>query len=203
MVKVFLSSAKKKDIEYLLILWFALGIAYPLLRNFKPFSNLGGIPAQYQMNMTYASMGYGMLGFYIKRYIKDIKNWGKYLIIFSILFTFAGTVYLSMTKNANTVILWEGMSPSIALLATGIFLYVFKNTDKKREYRLAIKLSKASFAIFLVHDFFNIILNQFKITIDKFNPLIFIPVVGIIIVIGSYVIYYVLSKNKITRKYLI
>lgn len=202
-VRVYLSSAKKKDIEYLLILWFIFGITYPTLREIRPFSSLSGIPAQYAINMTYSSIGYGVLGFYIERYIKDINISGKYIMILGALSTFTGTVVLSIVKKENIMIFWQGMSPFVALLAIGIFLYVFKNTDRKKNHGLAEKLSKASFAIFLVHDFFNIIFNRFEITIDKFNPLIFVPVAGTVILVGSYIIYYVLSKNKIIKKYLI
>lgn len=41
----FVQHADRRMLQYFLILWFALGILYPTLRPFWPFSLLGGIPA--------------------------------------------------------------------------------------------------------------------------------------------------------------
>lgn len=67
-VRVFTCHASRTELRYALILWFCLGIVYPTLRPYWPLSLLGGIPSQWMLNMTYAAVGYGLLGFYICRY---------------------------------------------------------------------------------------------------------------------------------------
>lgn len=50
---------------YILGLWALLGIVYPTVKDFWPFTLLVGIPLQWRMNMTYASIGYTLLGWYL------------------------------------------------------------------------------------------------------------------------------------------
>lgn len=45
--------ARKQLLEYTLTLWFLLGIPYPTVRIFWPFTLLVGIPTQWRINMTY------------------------------------------------------------------------------------------------------------------------------------------------------
>jgi len=61
--RVFVKNASGKELQYALAVWFLLGIIYPTVRAFWPFSLLTGIPAQWLMNMTYAAIGYGVLGY--------------------------------------------------------------------------------------------------------------------------------------------
>jgi len=67
-MRVFTRHASQAELRYALILWFLLGIVYPTLRPYWPLSLLGGIPSQWMLNMTYAAIGYGLLGYYINRY---------------------------------------------------------------------------------------------------------------------------------------
>ena len=64
--RVFVRYASKNDMIYALVLWFLLGIAYLTVRSFWPFSSLSGIPAQWLINMTYAAIGYGILGYFLR-----------------------------------------------------------------------------------------------------------------------------------------
>lgn len=67
-MRVFTRHASRTELRYALILWFLLGIVYPTLRPYWPLSLLGGIPSQWMLNMTYAAIGYGLLGYYINCY---------------------------------------------------------------------------------------------------------------------------------------
>ena len=59
---------------YILGLWALLGIVYPTVKDFWPFTLLVGIPLQWRMNMTYASIGYTLLGWYLSSG-KDRRRW--------------------------------------------------------------------------------------------------------------------------------
>ncbi len=66
--KIITQYAGKRQLEYLLVLWFAFGIVFPTVISFWPFNLLSGIPMQYKINETYAAIGYGLLGYYLKQY---------------------------------------------------------------------------------------------------------------------------------------
>lgn len=53
------------QMRYLLGLWFLLGILYPTVKIYWPFTLLVGIPTQWLMNMTYAAIGYTLLGYFL------------------------------------------------------------------------------------------------------------------------------------------
>ncbi len=53
--------------EYALLLWFAAGILWSTVRTYWPFTLMSGY-GRYSMNMTYASIGYGLFGWYLTAY---------------------------------------------------------------------------------------------------------------------------------------
>lgn len=67
-VRVFVRQASKQELKYALFIWFLVGILYPTIKSFWPFSLLTGIPTQWHLNMAFASVGYGLLGYYLHTY---------------------------------------------------------------------------------------------------------------------------------------
>ena len=65
----------KRLLQYALGLWFALGIVYPTVQSYWPFTLLAGVPLQWMLNMSYAAMGYCLLGYYLKKYPLR-RRWG-------------------------------------------------------------------------------------------------------------------------------
>ncbi len=201
--RILVKNASKPELNYILAIWFLLGIVFPRLRQYYPFSLLSGIPAQYGINMTYSAVGYGILGYYLHRFRP--KKVLPMLLIFLAGFavTFGGTIYLSLANNRNMT-LWEGMSPGVALMATGLFGFLTCLFDDKSSPGPVRELSLASFCIYLVHDFFNQILRYKDIMIHNFKPvLVSIPVISSIVLLASYLVYLVLRKIPLVNKYLI
>ena len=62
-MRVLTASADQNTLKYALLLWFALGILYPTVIGFWPFTLFSGMTPQYLINMTYASVGYGLYGY--------------------------------------------------------------------------------------------------------------------------------------------
>ena len=59
----FVASADRWLLNYALGIWFVLGCLLPTLKFFPPLSLIGGIPAQYPINLTWGAVGYGVLGY--------------------------------------------------------------------------------------------------------------------------------------------
>ncbi|MBE6928644.1 MAG: hypothetical protein E7463_00050 [Ruminococcaceae bacterium] len=147
--------ATQRELLYALGIWFVLGIVYPTLRPFWPFSLLSGIPAQWLLNMAWASAGYGLLGHYLGRYPLSRKT-GAALAAAGFLLIFGGTIVVSCLRGATYQGFLEGMSLGVCLYAAGLFALFTHvgNTLAGRPAVAAAWISKASFCIYLVHVFF-------------------------------------------------
>jgi len=153
--RILTRNATRRELQYLIILWFILGIIYPTAKHFWPFTLLSGIPSQWLMNMAYASIGYGILGYYLQKYA--IRKKEVYFLLLAIGFAgvFAGTWIMSVEQGSLYEVFLEGMSPCVALMAVGIFGLVtcFAKPGTKGG-SFVTRISNASFCIYLVHIFF-------------------------------------------------
>lgn len=81
----------KRLLQYALGQWFALGIVYPTVQSYWPFTLLAGVPLQWMLNMSYAAMGYCLLGYYLKKYPLR-RRWGTLSLGLGLACVFGGTV---------------------------------------------------------------------------------------------------------------
>lgn len=202
--RVITQRATKGQLEYALAVWFALGILYPTLRPFWPFSLLGGIPAQYQLNMTFASIGYGILGYYLMNYRLSVRlSCG--LAVLGFAFVFGGTYAMSMRTGSLYQNFLEGMSIGVALMAAGIFGTI-KAIDIKLSGAVSFAvtyISKASFCIYLVHIFFIYIFLLFGFSVTAIPCIISIPLLSAAIMLLSIFVYRVISRIPIINRWII
>lgn len=199
--RVFTAHASKRQMQYALALWAVFGIIYPFARQFPPFQMLGGIPAQYAINMTYGAIGYGVLGYYLRTYRVPRKAAWVYGV--GALIAFFGTVFSSIHTGKAAGAYLEGMSPGVFLMAVGIFVFVSAGTCSEKGARFWGSLSRASFCIYLVHDFFNILFRGFGFDALAFSPVFSIPLAAAANLILSLLVYWVLSKIPVVKKYLV
>lgn len=198
--RLVVAHASKHNLQYLLGIWFVFGIVYPTLRGFWPFTLLTGIPVQWLMNKTYAAIGYTVLGYYLKTYPISLRG-ALVCLISGFLIVFGGTSSLSVQKGSLATQLLEGMSLGIAVLTIGIAGVCFQK-DRLGRSRVAIELSKASFCIYLVHVFFLTVFGWLGIRLF-FPDLISVPLLVVLNVVLSYLVYVVLYKIPILRDWII
>lgn len=202
--RVFVQHASKKELRYGLLLWFLTGILYPTLKPFWPFRLLGGIPAQWLLNMAYASIGYGVLGYYLKTHgISRRASIAAALTGFSLVFggTFLMSVYLGSFYKGFL----EGMSVGVALLAVGVFGLCMHGSRRLTRSCAAgcAYLGKASFCIYLVHVFFLYLFAHFKLTVFALPTIFSIPLLSAANLILCCGVYWGLSKIPLVSKWLI
>lgn len=205
--RVFMQSADDKLMKYALALWFALGILFPTVKVFWPFSLLIGIPLQWMLNMTYASIGYGILGYYIKQHHNLRPLCYRMIGFIGFILTFGATWYESERQGALYQHFLEGMTCGVAFLAVGIY-GICMTLSEKREFSLKTRRvltygSKASFCIFLVHVFFLKIFPSIGLTVNIFPCLLSIPFLVILNLACSMCVYWILSNVVILKKWVI
>lgn len=202
----FVRQGKKRDLEYALVLWFVLGILYPSVKQYWPVSLLAGIPQQWLMNMAYAAIGYGVLGYYLKKY--PLKTWINVLCtLLGSGIIFFGTWIKSAQAGILDPALFEGMSVGPCLLAIGVFGLGIsaggKMADFSKSARLVEGLSKGSFCVYLVHVFYINCLSSLGWTVSSPVTLLTLPAVVVVILALSFATYFILSKIPLVRDWLI
>lgn len=206
--RVFVSHASEQILRYSLIVWVVLAIVYPTVNSFYPFNLLSGMIPQWGINMTYASIGYGILGYYLKKHPFKIGA-GVILTALSIICVFAATYVKSMQQGYLYELFLGGMTIGIFGMACGIYtlsmrVLRFGNGGISDVIaNIVTGISKGSFCIYLVHVFFINFFTNIGISAEAFSPILSIPALALLIFVFSFVIYLAVSKIPVLNKWII
>lgn len=193
----------KRLLQYALGLWFALGIVYPTVQSYWPFTLLAGVPLQWMLNMSYAAMGYCLLGYYLKKYPLR-RRWGALSLGLGLACVFGGTVLSSLRDGALNTKFWEGMSVGVCLMAAGIFsLLASVQGTGPRLGAAARFLSKASFCVYLSHMLFLHVLRALGLDGNWPLPVVGVPLLALLTVLGGLVVYVAASRVPVVKRWLI
>ena len=197
-LRVLTEHAGKGTLVWLLVLWALTGIVYPTLRPFWPFRLLDGVPAQWMMNMAYASFGYALLGHFLMKYPMK-RRVGAILFIIGFAVTFGGT--LIMSRGALYEGFLQGMSVGVALQAAGLFALL--SGVRLRHTGFVRYVAKASFCVYLVHIF--VVYGAAKLgwSVLLLPCAVSIPLAALVMLAVGCGIYFVLSKIPGVNRYLI
>lgn len=196
--------AGKQLLEYALVLWFLLGILYPTVSIFWPFTLLGGIPVQWRINMTYASIGYTLLGYYLSVYHPRPKRSVCGLILLTgFLLTFGGTWIRSRITGSPDTHFLEGMGVPVFLVVLGLWGLCQTVSLSKRGEKLVLFMSKASFCVYLIHIFFLQGFARYGLRAVNGPPLLTIPLISGLIVFCCCIVYALLSRIPYVRQWLV
>lgn len=196
--------ADQRLLEYALALWFLLGILYPTLRTFWPFTLLSGIPVQWRMNMAYASIGYTLLGYYLAAYHPRPRRRSSVLLLAAgFLITFCGTWAGSLAAGEPDGHFLEGMGVGIFLVALGEWGLCRSTALPEWAGRLATGQSRASFSVYLTHVFVLQFFARRGIRAAEGPVLLTVPAVSLGIIVCCCGAYAVLSHIPWARKWLV
>lgn len=198
----FAEKADKKLLEYALGIWLVLAILYPTLKTFHPFTLLAGLTSQWAINLTFASVGYGLLGYYLKKYPLSLQK-GVFLLVVGFLLTFGATFYLSYKNNSLDELFMQGNSIGVCLLSAGIFSIASYLSFGNAATKVVASISKSSFCIYLSHMFVLYQLTDMGITARLFAPIFSVPLISAAVLFVSFIIYIVLSKIPVLNKWII
>lgn len=194
----------RRTCAYALILWFLLGILYPTLRNLPPFSLLSGIPVQWRLNMTYASIGYTLLGYYLAAYHpRPRRALSCLLLLAGFLLTFGGTWASSVTAGKLTEHFLEGMGIGTFLEVLGVWGLCQSVSLPRPVQGPAAFFSKASFCVFLTHIYFLQDLSLHGIRVSAGPALFTVPLLSAVLLACGCGLYAVLSRIPVARKWLV
>lgn len=196
--------AGKQLLEYALALWFLLGILYPTVKIFWPFTLLGGIPVQWRMNMTYAAIGYTLLGHYLSVcHPRPRRSVCGLILLAGFLLTFGGTWVRSGITGSPDEHFLEGMGAPIFLVVVGVWGLCQTVSLPKKGEKLVIFLSKASFCIYLTHIFFLQGFARWGLRAVNGPAMLTIPSISGLIIFCCCIVYAVLSRIPYVQRWLV
>lgn len=203
--RVFVRSASRRELEYLLAVWFVTGILFPLLRYFRPFSLVYQVDSWYKMNMAYSSVGYALLGHYLRQYGGTVRRgWYGAALAGGFVVTFGGCAALSLRDGALNEIFLEGMSPGPALMAFGLFgLILYGKELPGRLARPVGRLARASFCIYLVHILFQKVFLRLGLSAGAPPCILAIPAMAALLAVCGWLVWEVLHRIPIVKTYLV
>lgn len=205
LLRVFVRSADEKELNYAVLIWFALGIALPLLRKYDPFRWFGGMMGFYEINMAYSAIGYTLTGWVMGSRPVKREHLRRYLSIFvcGAILAFGGTVAASLISGAVDTNFMEGMSPGPALMAIGLFGTVRILAEGKESTERLGTLTKASFCVYLIHHFFVMIFRYIGFDVFLFSPIVEIPFETAVVFTLSLGGWWILSRIPFVKDHLI
>jgi len=202
--RAFIRAASERETDYFLLIWFLVGILYPTLRPYWPFRLLVGIPGQWLLNMTYASIGYGVLGYRLRR--RPLKSWlAAALAIVGFAVTMGGTVIGSIMTGGLYEHFLEGMTAGVCMLAAGIFSLCVPGSEKVSGRAAAVYafMSKASFCVYLVHIFALKGFYLLGVTVRAAHCIVTIPALVAAVLLVSLLVYLPISRIPWVKRWLI
>lgn len=203
-VRVFVRSASRREIEYALAVWLVTGILLPLVQFYRPFSLVPTI-TWWKMPACYAAIGYALLGYYLRQYGGTIcRGWYAAALAAGFAVTFGGTAASSLKNGALVERFLEGMSPGPMLMALGWFGLILGRKALPKDLEITTSsLALASFCIYLSHILFlKVFIRLGFFTVFK-RSVLSIPLMAALLLVCSWLLWAVLHRLPVVRKYLI
>ncbi|MBD5084263.1 MAG: acyltransferase family protein [Clostridiales bacterium] len=202
---VFVRSASRRELEYLLGLWMITGILIPTLINFWPFTLVEPLELRYKMGKAYSCIGYALLGHYLRQYGGSIKRrWYALALLAGLAVTFGGCAALSLRGGALNDIFLEGMSPGPMLTALGLFgLVITRKEWPAPVVKVTGRLARASFCIYLVHVLFQRLFLRLGVSAGASPCVLSIPFVCLLLLAAGWLTWEVLHRIPIVKTYLV
>lgn len=204
-LRLFIANSKKKDIEYVLWLFFIIGTCFPLVNTIFKINHL-----PYTLNKLIPELtgyvGYYIAGYYFTTYELQKKHKiGLYIAgIASVLFTIVFTAIISHIQQEKQDVMYVYLLPNTLFASFAIFI-AFRDglkTINLKNDKIISHLSLCTFGIYLTHDFFIQLLSMTGITTLSFSPFISIPVLSLLIFSLSYFFTSIIRTIPIVKKYI-
>lgn len=202
--RFFAARADRKLRNYALGVWFVLGCVLPVLWAFWPLSRIGGIPAQYPINVTWGAVGYSLLGRALTeeapRFRPRIFAW---MYLAGLAVTFGGTWGLSLLRGQLYLGFLQGNAPGVCLEAAGLYGWCVSRFSGGAGPRWSKTVSQASFCVYLVHLFFLEALVSRGFSAGAYSPVWAVPALTAAVFAVSLGVWLILRRIPVVNRWLI
>jgi len=193
--------------KYYLLLWLVFSVLLPAIQDIPLVRPAAQLAKQLQLHLVMGYSGYFVLGHYL-RSVKLRPRSEVFIYILGILgliVTIAATQMVSVRLGKADGRFYDNLKPNVVVTAIALFVFFqqrvshFSFSEKSRS-RIA-SLSDSSFGIYLEHDFLLLLLSKLGITTMLFSPVLSVPLLSLLVFLGSWLVIILMRKNKFLRKY--
>lgn len=204
-LRVFVRSAARKEEEYLLLVWLAVGILCPILPVFWLFSLVPPIQSWWTLGLAFTSVGYALLGHYLRKFGPSIpprRYWAALGVGAAV--TVGCTAFFSLKNGVLFELFLGGNTPGTFLMAYGLFgLCLSKREYPRWVVRLTGQLARASFCIYLTHILFQKLFARFGLGGVLPPSALTIPGMALLLLLCGYLAWEVLHRLPVCKDYLV
>ena len=197
--RLLVQKASRRQLEYALLIWFCLAIVHPTLRPHWPLKQFGDIVGQWGLNLTWAGVGYGLLGWYLRRYAPGRKLCCALLFFLGFGFTYVATWKLSAGHRPLYEGFLGGNTVNVCLMAVGVYGLCLGAQPR----RWTAFFSRASFCIYLSHMLAILLFQKIPFTSLTLPCAVSIPLVALSAIACSTLLYLLLRTIPFVRRWLI
>lgn len=209
--RVFIINATRKEIGYLLILWFALVSLDPFADKIAQVLGFHWFSVEPLVIVLQGFIGYFILGAYLVKFAqKEWVRWSGALWLGSLLACIAGTWWLSARSGTFQQAFYDNMAPNVVFYCASFFVlakFIVSSLEGKIPSLVKnsiINLSKTSFGIYLVHPMIIDILDKgrlgFTLKPNNGQALIMIPLLSIVICFSSFIVVWLIQKIPFLKR---
>lgn len=196
--------ASRQQLYYLLGLWLLFAIVMPTVQPYLPPMLSVGILGQFPINLCYASIGFGLLGYTLKTYPLS-RVAGLLCAVAGLAIAFGGTMHASLQQGWFFGDFLNGNTLGVALLAAGLYAVLLSLPIKSegKAAQVLSWLSQASFCMYLIHVFFLYLVQGAGFTVYVLPRFLSIPLMTGLIFLLCLPVYYILSKIPLVNRWLV
>ena len=196
------AQCNKKDIEYLLLLFFVFSIFAPILTKFDVLPFLTYWINSMRISSVSGYIGLFVLGYYLRKYNEmfKLKRWVCMITFFiALILMIFLTFYLEIKTGVRDDFWQDNLSIFVVIQAISLFVLCMKNEKsliarKERTKNAISYLSKNSFGVYLCHDIFISLFARIGLDTAKYNPIWGVGVISALVTVASYIFIGMLKK---------
>lgn len=208
-LRAFVRGASRGDLRYFLLLAFLFSSLLPTLFRLWPNAT-AGLQIWYKrlaVQVITGYVGFYVGGYYLKEYtISRVAEAVVYVLgLCGAIVTVWGTAVLSRRAGTLVDVLYEYASPNVVCFSVAVvvlFRYVLGVSEERSRRQRLSGVARISFGIYLVHDFFIMLLNNFHITVLSFTPVAAVPALAAAVFLLSLAVAWLISKVPFVGRYL-
>jgi len=209
-LRAFVRGASRADLHWFFLLCFLFASLLPTL--FKLWPNATApLHAWYDklsVQLVLGYVGFYVAGWYLREYtISRVAEAVIYILgILGAVVTAWGTRVLSLRAGVLVEVLYLFLSPNVVLFSVAVvvlFRYVLGVSDERSRRQRLSGVARISFGIYLVHDFFLIILGHLGLTTLSFAPVLSVPVLAALVFLCSFALAWLISRIPFLGRWLI
>lgn len=205
-LRVFVRGAAEEERRVFFLLAVLFACLLPTLLRLRPSQAVSTYLGYLNVKLVLGHVGYYTAGYYLRTCALDARRvrLAGVLGLLGAAATLFGTAALSLRRGSLVQTLYEYDSPNVAAMAVAVFVLVrawLEGREKPAPVWVG-PVAGVSIGIYLVHEFFLLLLRQGGITAVSFPPVLAVPALSALVFACAFAAAWLLSRLPVLGRYL-